>query len=157
MFIGESAHSVDAKFRVFMPKRFQDELDRDGEGNLICMVTPGLDECLYLFSVSGFRRAIERIDTNAFTGSDARDTQRNFFSLVHRVKLDSSGRLLIPEGLREKLGGAREVTMVGCMERGEIWPAPKRAESKGHGRGLETLDDILSGRNPNAGDQATGS
>ena len=148
MFIGESTHTVDAKFRVFMPKRFQDELDRDGEGNLICMVTPGLDDCLYLFSATGFRRAIQRLDTDAFTGSDSRLTQREFFPLVHRVKLDSSGRLLIPESLREKLGGAREVTMVGCLERGEIWPKEKHEANKGQGRGLRTLDDILSGRTP---------
>lgn len=155
MFIGESDHPVDAKCRVFMPKRFQDELDRDDDGNLLCMVTPGLDDCLYLFSLSGFRRAINRLDTAAFTAEQMRDIQRDFFPLVSKVKLDSSGRLLIPERLREKLGGAREVTMVGCMERGEIWPKAVHDERKGRSNGLATLDDILSGRNPRGGSDAS--
>lgn len=155
MFIGESDHPVDAKSRVFMPKRFQEELERDDDGNLFCMVTPGLDDCLYLFSYSGFRRAIGRLDTAAFTASDMREVQRELFPLVSRVKLDSSGRLLIPERLREKLGGTREVTMLGCMERGEIWPKEVHAERKGKGNGLATLDDILSGRNPGEGSDAS--
>ncbi len=150
MFIGESDHTVDAKCRVFMPKRFQDELERDAEGNLFCMVTPGLDDCLYLFSLSGFQRAIGRLDTAAFTASQMRDIQRDFFPRVSKVKLDSSGRLLIPERLREKLAGAREVTMVGCMERGEIWPTKIHEERRGRSNGLSTLDDILSGRTPGA-------
>jgi len=154
MFIGESDHPVDTKCRVFMPKRFQDELERDDEGNLFCMVTPGLDDCLYLFSQSGFRRAIARLDTDAFTASLMRDVQRDFFPLVSRVKLDSSGRLLIPDRLRSKLGGTREVTMVGCMERGEIWPKQVHDERKGRSNGLATLDDILSGRNPAGGSDA---
>ncbi len=155
MFIGESDHTVDAKSRVFLPKRFQDELDRDAEGNLICMVTPGLDECLYLFSASGFRRAIQRLDTNAFTAEKVRDIQRDFFPQVSKVKLDSSGRLLIPESLREKLNGTREVTMVGCMERAELWPKKVHDERKGRSNGLKTLDDILSGRLPGEGKSAS--
>ena len=148
MFIGESHHALDSKCRVFLPKRFQDELERETDGALTCFVTPGLDDCLYLFSVSGFRRAIERLDTAAFTSEQGRDVQRDFFSRVHRVKLDSSGRLLVPDGLRDKLRGAKEVTMVGCMERAEIWPRDVRESRRDADQGLSTMNDILSGRLP---------
>lgn len=152
MFIGESSHTVDAKHRVFCPKRFQEQLDRDESGNLVAIVSRGQDGCLYLFSEDGFQRSLEQIDTEAFTGEKQRTLQRLFFAYTHKVHLDSSGRLLIPEKLRPLLGGSREVTMVGVMQRAEIWPkeAWEQMES-GSAEEFETLDRILCNRPPASG------
>ena len=62
MFFGESTHSMDAKNRVFVPKRFQTQLPLDGDGARAVVLTRGLDGCLFLFSEEGFAAALARLE-----------------------------------------------------------------------------------------------
>ena len=145
MFSGESTHTLDKKHRVFVPKRFQDVLERDANGNLAVVLTRGFDGCLFLFSEEGFAAVRERLELMPFGGAQQRKMQRLFFSNTHRCQLDASGRLVLPEKLRltsfsmpadsrsssgrlvlpEKLrlsaGIENEVAMIGVSDRAEIW------------------------------------
>src|SRR4051812_31691472 len=80
MFYGESAHSLDAKNRVFVPKRVQDLLTRAAEGNLVAFLSLGEDACLYLFSEAGFKQANDELRTRVFTSEDQRAAKRMFFA-----------------------------------------------------------------------------
>ena len=145
VFYGDSFHTVDAKNRVHVPKRFQEALGRDGEGSLACYLSLGVDGCLYLFSEAGFRDAMARLETQAITGPEQRRLQRLFFANTSRVQLDAAGRLLVPEKLRAAVGIEREVAMVGVAHRAEIWPraAWEAFESSNAGDGLDDLHTIL--------------
>lgn len=121
MFVGESTHSLDAKHRVFVPKRFQESLDRDPAGALNVVLTRGFERCLFLFSTTQFRSVLERLRTQPFGGARLRKMQRLFFSNTHTCQLDGSGRLVLPEKLRMYAGIDREVVMVGVADRAEIW------------------------------------
>ena len=44
-----------------------------------------------------------------------------FFAGAAPVELDSQGRFLIPQSLREYAGIDREVVIVGVLDRAEIW------------------------------------
>ncbi len=46
MFFGESSHSLDAKGRVTVPKRFLEGLTRNAEGNLVVILSAGQDGCV---------------------------------------------------------------------------------------------------------------
>ena len=120
-FLGESTHSVDAKHRVFVPKRFQEVLDRNDDGNQVVYLTPGFERCLFLFSESRFQAALAALKTQAFGGAQLRRMQRLFFGNAHKTTLDGSGRVVLPEKLRTHAGLAKEVTMVGVGERAELW------------------------------------
>lgn len=128
MFFDSSEHPLDAKFRVFVPKRFQEAIPRDDKGNLVVMLTPGEDGCLYLFSMEGFFASLGEVDTRAFTTEEERLKQRRLSSASTRVTLDASGRLLLNEkqrsmiDLRPNAEGKIMVAMVGVMNRAEIWP-----------------------------------
>src|SRR6185436_15820818 len=56
VFFGESSHSLDA------------------------YLTRGQDKCLYFFSESGFRRALDELNTRVFSGEDVRGVMRVFFA-----------------------------------------------------------------------------
>ncbi|MEM7518247.1 MAG: hypothetical protein AAF368_15155 [Planctomycetota bacterium] len=143
-FIGESGHTLDGKFRVFVPKRFQKQLSRNEEGQLCCVLAQGMDDCVYLFDEDGFEQAIDQLDTELFTGGRERNTQRAFFSNMAEVGLDASGRILIPENLRGLFGDQREVQMVGVLRRAEIWPAAAWQKLKEDSReDLAKIDEIL--------------
>ncbi len=121
MLVGESEHTLDAKHRVFVPKRFHPYLERDEQGVQNVVVTRGFESCLFLFSQESFHDVVGRLRTQAFGGKELRKMQRLFFSNSHASQLDASGRLVIPEKLRNLAGIDREVVIVGCADRAEIW------------------------------------
>lgn len=147
MFYGESSHSLDGKFRVTVPKRFQDELGRDAAGTLVCFLLRGQDRCLYLFSESGFQRALDGLDIAAFNGENQRAAQRVFFANTARIELDAQGRVLIPEKLRGHLGTDKEVVIVGVGDHAEIWAQDvwDRYHAQ-HEPILDSVDQVLGSR-----------
>ena len=146
MFSGESSHTLDAKHRVFVPKRFQEALQRDDKGHLNAILTRGFENCLFLFSEEGFERVLERLQTQPFGGAQLRKMQRLFFAHTHRSQLDASGRLVLPEKLRNLAGIEREVVLVGVADRAEIWDRARweRFESENAGD-FDELDVVLVG------------
>ncbi|MCB9910542.1 MAG: division/cell wall cluster transcriptional repressor MraZ, partial [Planctomycetes bacterium] len=147
VFCGESTHSVDAKKRVFVPKRFQQGLPLDAQGQRAGVLSRGTDGCLYLFSERAFNRALQRLNTEAYASKKDLLLQRKIFSVSERMTLDGSGRLLLPSKLAAMAGIDKEVVMVGVMDRIEIW-APERwsqfqvAEDGGD---FDELENLLSG------------
>lgn len=145
VWLGESAHTLDDKARVFIPRKFQAGFGRDAEGRTVVYVTRGFEGCLALYSEEGFQRVLGRLEIEAFSGQDKRRMQRLFFSNSHRTTLDGSGRLLLPEKLRDTAGIARDVVLVGLVDRVEIWPkaAWEAFESDAAGD-FDSLDQVLS-------------
>lgn len=151
MWLGESLHTLDVKNRVFLPKRFQDGLERKRGKAAAAILTRGFEGCLFLFSESGFERVLERLRTRAFEGPEARLMQRLFFSATQRVDLDSQGRLLIPEKLKALAGIDKEVAMIGVIDRIEIWPVEIwRGLEARHGADFDRLGGVLTGDEPAA-------
>lgn len=125
MFIGNSTHTLDAKHRVFVPKRFQAQLSHNGENHLVAVLARGFDGSLALYTQEGFMEVAKTLRTNSFNGMDQRKMQRLFFSTAKECQLDKSGRLVIPENLREAAGIKKDVVFVGVFDRAEIWSAEK--------------------------------
>lgn len=128
MFYETSEHPLDKKFRLFVPKRLQEGLERDAEGNLVVWITRGQDGCLFLMSDSTYRRSMENLDLRAFTTREQRIKQRRMFKDTACVALDASGRLLLGERqrrlieLEENAEGKVVVVLVGAGSRVELWP-----------------------------------
>lgn len=152
VFLGESTHTVDAKHRVFVPKRFQEVLDRNESGAQVVYLTPGFEACLFLFSESQFQAARANLRTQAFSGADVRRIQRLFFGAAHKTTLDGSGRVVLPEKLRKHASLSKEVAMVGVGDRAEVWDSEKwtafEAESM---ESYDELDAVFSGESLGSG------
>lgn len=110
---GEFQHSIDAKGRLFIPAKFREEL---GDSFI---VTKGLDGCLFVYPRENWAVLEEKI--RALPLSKSRNLQRFFFSSATDLELDSQGRILIPAGLRQYAGLAKDVTVIGVSNRAEIW------------------------------------
>ena len=144
MFIGISEHSLDAKNRVFVPKRILDFLPFASDGTRVAYLTSGPDGCVYLFSEAGWKAALSQLNTGAFEGAEQRAAQRLFFSHAARIELDGSGRLLIPEMLRKRAGLEKEVVMVGVENRTELWSRERWEKfSEENLRLLEEIDSVM--------------
>lgn len=127
---GKSTHSLDAKGRVFVPKRLQAHLPTGADGQREGMLTRGFDGCLALMSPGEFEREIARLETGLFAGPEGRRFQRMFFASTFPVTLDKSGRLQIPKELRSlaQLPEESSVELIGMRGRIEIWAAGRWSE-----------------------------
>lgn len=146
MWIGESTHALDAKHRVFLPKRFQDGLGRDAEGNLTAILSRGFEDCVALYSEAGFQRALERLQTQAFSSEQQRLMQRLLFSDTYHTTLDTAGRIVLPESLRALAGiEGKEVVVIGLIDRIEVWDKARWAEFKARNQSkFNQLDRVLA-------------
>ena len=93
MFLGEFIHSTDAKGRVFIPAKFREAL---GEN---FVVTRSVDHCLCVYPLSEWEKFTAKLD--ALPMVQARDVRRFFYSAASDASLDSQGRVLIPQVLRD--------------------------------------------------------
>ncbi len=119
MFIGEFNYKIDAKKRLAVPSRFRDDLDKK------VVVTRGLDGCLFLYPIEEWEKLAEKISNLPLSQSDARSFARVMLAGAMEVEIDGSGRILIPDYLKEYAGLDKEVTIAGVYNRMEIWNKEK--------------------------------
>ncbi len=119
MFIGEFSYKVDSKKRLAVPSKFRDEL----EGRAV--VTRGLDGCLFLYKMDEWEDLARKISSLPLAQSDARSFARVMLAGAMEVELDSSGRILLPDYLKEYAGLDKEVVIAGVYNRMEIWDKDK--------------------------------
>jgi MraZ protein len=115
VFLGTYEHSMDEKGRLVLPRKHRDLLE---EG---CIITKGLDRCLFVFSLQDWEQEYERLKALPRTDRRARQLQRSFFAGADNVTLDKQGRIPIPEKLRHYASLAKDVTVVGNGDHIEIW------------------------------------
>jgi division/cell wall cluster transcriptional repressor MraZ len=146
MFSETTEHPLDAKFRVFVPKRLQELLERDGDGNIRVTLTRGQDGCLFLYGTDGYEAALDPLDTRAITTRAQRMRQRRATKDAASSSLDAAGRLLIGPKQRALIelepneDGKIIVAMVGVMNRIELWPLKKWQEMEAE---LDAMDEEL--------------
>uniref|UniRef100_A0A7C5Z9T7 Transcriptional regulator MraZ n=1 Tax=Caldicellulosiruptor owensensis TaxID=55205 RepID=A0A7C5Z9T7_9FIRM len=115
MLIGEYKHVVDSKGRIILPSKFREEL---GERFIL---TKGLDNCLFGYSLKEWAVLEEKLKKLPLTSKEARTFLRFFFAGACECEVDKQGRILIPHNLREYAGIKKEVFIIGVMTRIEIW------------------------------------
>jgi MraZ protein len=146
LFSGESELVMDEKGRVSVPKRYHALLAPDAEGDLSVVLTRGFEKCVFLFSKPGFTRFTARLSGQAFAGAKLRKLQRLFFATVYEVKLDSSGRVNVPDVLRKAAGLHGEIVLVGSLGRAELWDrATWRAYQRESEADVAELGELLAG------------
>lgn len=115
MFTGEFQHTIDDKGRLIMPAKYRDTL---GDA---CMITKGMDGCLFVYAISEWSMLEAKLKNLPFTNKDARAFARFFFSGASECELDKQGRILVNSNLREYAGLNKDVNIIGVGTRIEIW------------------------------------
>ncbi|NLG32958.1 MAG: division/cell wall cluster transcriptional repressor MraZ [Syntrophomonadaceae bacterium] len=115
MFLGEYQHSLDPKGRITIPSKFREQL-----GDKF-VITKGLDNCLFLYSIEEWHLLEIKLKSLPFTRADARSFMRFFFAGASEVETDKQGRIVLPSNLREYAKIERDVTVIGVGTRVEIW------------------------------------
>lgn len=118
---GTHPRTLDDKHRLTLPKKVREQL---GEIEQL-FVTPGPDQCLWVFDQAGLEKLVARLDETPATDSEARVFRRLFFAQTETVDIDRSSRVLVPERLREFAGLEHEVVLIGAQDHLEVFDARK--------------------------------
>ena len=116
MFLGQYRHNIDEKGRLTIPARFR-ELLADGG-----FVTQGFERNLMVLTTVDFENIADHVSEKSLTDPTARELKRLLFSTANPLDMDKSGRILLPQFLRELAGLDGEVVLVGVGDHFEIWP-----------------------------------
>ena len=109
---GEYQHSLDNKGRLFIPAKLRDEL---GE---VFFVTLSMDRCLCAYSSANWQALSDKVSAMPYI---QQRKMRPLFAHAAKCELDSQGRALIPQNLREFAGLVKNVTVIGCNNHAELW------------------------------------
>jgi MraZ protein len=115
MLIGEYKHSLDDKNRISLPVKFRKEMGKK------IVVTPGLDNCLFVFTIKEWVKISSRLSESSMLQADNRSFNRFMFGGAVEIEVDAIGRMLIPDFLRGRANLKARVTVIGVQNRVEIW------------------------------------
>jgi MraZ protein len=118
---GTHPRTLDDKKRLALPRRVREQL---GEPKQL-FVTPGPDQCLWLFTQDALERLAEKLDVAPATDAEARVFRRLYFAQTEPLDVDKSGRVLIPDRLVQFAGLEREVVLIGVRDHLELWEAAR--------------------------------
>ncbi|MEK7590013.1 MAG: division/cell wall cluster transcriptional repressor MraZ [Patescibacteria group bacterium] len=124
MLIGEYTHTIDPKKRLSLPSKFRRELGRN------VVVTRGLDNCLFIYPINEWKKISEKLAELPMGQADTRGFNRFILSGAIEVAIDSLGRILVPDFLRDFASLKDKVVLAGVQTRIEIWDEKKWSQYK---------------------------
>ncbi len=135
MLIGEYKHTLYAKKRLSLPSKWRKELGKK------LVLTRGLDNCLFVYPLKEWQRISEKISQLPLGQADTRGFNRFFLSGAVEAEVDSVGRILVPDFLKDFAQLDAKVVLAGIHDRVEIWDEKKWDEYK---RRIESQADALA-------------
>jgi MraZ protein len=118
---GTHLRTLDQKKRLALPRKIREQLDDPAT----LFVTPGTDQCLWLYTDSGLRNLAEKLDQAPATDAEARVFRRLYFAQTEAVDLDRAGRILVPDRLAQFAGLQHEVVLIGVRDHLELWDSQR--------------------------------
>lgn len=115
MLMGKYQNSIDAKGRMIVPAKYREEL------GYRCVLTRGIDKCLYIYPMPQWEKFMEKLSKLPTTDPNARAFVRHFYANAVECDIDKQGRMGIPQELREYAGLEKELVTVGILDKIEIW------------------------------------
>ena len=117
MLLGEYKHTVDTKGRLAIPAKFREVLKSGA------IITRGLDHSLFIFSMAEWEVLAKKLMGLPLAQGSSRAFARLMLAGASDVSLDTQGRVLVPDYLREYAGITKEAVVTGLMNRIEVWDA----------------------------------
>ena len=116
MLVGQFGATLTEKGRLAIPARFRREL-----GDKI-VVTKWLEGCLVALPQEKFMGMVQNLIGTEDTASlSVRETERFFLGSAFEADMDTQGRFVVPQILREYANLVDDVVFIGLGERFEIW------------------------------------
>lgn len=113
MFSGTTNQTIDSKGRVILPSKFREQLSDT------VYVTSGFNDCVQILSEQQFDRLLNQI--RELPADKALSLQYILISPATQATINSQGRVMIAQRLREDAHLEKDIVVVGMDTRIEIW------------------------------------
>ncbi len=137
--LGEYECRVDAKGRMRLPSSLLAQLGIDEDSERAFVLNRGFDNCLMLYTEEVWKEEAKVVDSLNPYDPKNRKFIRSFYRGAQRLTLDSAGRILINNRLKEHAGIDKDVILSAVKNSIEIW-AKDRYDSQ-----LDEEPEDLSG------------
>lgn len=120
MFRGLNNINLDAKGRMAVPSRYREMLLSRYSGRLVATIDTQ-QKCLLLYPVDEWDEIQAKLDRLPSFDPHARRVQRMLIGYATDLEMDGSGRILLPQVLRNYAELDKHVALVGQGKKFEIW------------------------------------
>ncbi len=115
MLIGEYIHTLDPKKRLALPSKFRKELGKK------VVITRGLDNCLFVYPIKAWQKMSAKIAELPMGQADTRGFGRFMLAGAVESDIDTIGRILVPDFLKDFAKLETQVSVIGVHDRVELW------------------------------------
>jgi MraZ protein len=116
VFKGTYQHRIDPKGRLPIPAAFRRAL-----GEAPSVVATVLDQCLAVYPASEWARLEAQLAALPAFARPVKALTRLLTSRAADCEIDVQGRILLPLALRQAAGLDRDATVIGVLNRFEVW------------------------------------
>lgn len=120
--LGEYEATIDSKGRFLIPGGLKKQFP-EGESRLI--ISRGIEKCLTLYPLKSWEPIVARIRLLNDFDPKVREFKRLFLGGATEVELDSAGRLLLPQQLKEYADLSKDIVLAADLDKINIWDASK--------------------------------
>ncbi|NCO19986.1 MAG: division/cell wall cluster transcriptional repressor MraZ [Gammaproteobacteria bacterium] len=121
MFFGETSINLDTKGRMALPTRYRDAVE-EASGNRLVLTYSAFDAgCLWLYPEPEWERVRDQVMRLSTFNASHRSLQRRLVGSATQLEPDGSGRVLLPQTLRQVTGLEKRAVLMGMGARFEIW------------------------------------
>lgn len=126
---------MDEKNRIALPVKFRKEVGKS------IVLAPGLDFSIFLFTVKEWEKISHKLSESSMVQSDILRFNRFMFGGAIEVEVDASGRVLVPDFLKDRAQIKTKVAVVGVQNRIELWDEKRWLSYK---KGIDGEADVLA-------------
>lgn len=119
MLAGSCPAKVDQKFRLKIPAKFRRELEEMGDNSFY--VTSDDGKCAQIYPTPVWQQIVDKLKQPPRMAPAKRRFENMTLYYGLFTQMDSQGRILIPQFLREDAHLAGEVLVMGKLDHLEVW------------------------------------
>ncbi|CAH0993156.1 Transcriptional regulator MraZ [Sinobacterium norvegicum] len=120
MFRGVTHITMDAKGRLAMPAKYRDRLQQSCEGQLVATIDIQ-SQSLSIYPLPVWEKIEQDIQELPSLNPQVKRFQRLLIGHASDLELDGSGRVLMPQSLRDYAGLKKKLVLVGQGKKLELW------------------------------------
>ncbi|RAU31444.1 transcriptional regulator MraZ [Pantoea sp. RIT413] len=120
MFRGATLVNLDSKGRLAVPVRYRELLLAESQGQMVSTIDLH-QPCLLLYTLPEWEIIEKKLARLSSMNPAERRVQRLLLGHASECQMDSAGRLLLANILRQHAGLKKEVMLVGQFNKFELW------------------------------------
>lgn len=122
-FRGQYDCTMDDKGRIKMPSALHKQFSAE-DGNRF-MIARDIEECLVIYPMETWKQEEAKLKKLNLNNTDHRRYMNAITAGLTEVELDSADRFLVSKTLMKFLGNAKEIVMLGMLDRIQVWDEKK--------------------------------